>query len=267
MAEFLVKAVDHTHPDPDEDRAGAYKVGDIVVVFPDGHTWGSEETLPKFVVVKCPGLDVATARARVEQWDFEYDLTILQRSLPLDGWRFRIDNLQRHADGRATPQAAKFADFFTQWGATFVRMDAEGPVLDWSVVAGATSPAFLGVDPASVGVTITETAYDGQSGIHTLEIDYSGYTGPSPNVGLQIAKRIVEFGGVLGAVTPPVIEYTLQRDVVLDSVKRDLTGLRGAYKRRRYSLDAAQVAAVVAAGGSITVTPAQLVANVIDHRA
>lgn len=68
-AEFLVKAVDVTHKDPVKDR-GCYKRGDVVVVFPDGHEWGKEERLPKFMVVKIPGLPVKDAKKYIEsEWD------------------------------------------------------------------------------------------------------------------------------------------------------------------------------------------------------
>lgn len=54
-----MKAVDATHSDPVKDVRGCYKRGDVVVVMPDGHEWGNEERLPKFVVIKIPGLAIA----------------------------------------------------------------------------------------------------------------------------------------------------------------------------------------------------------------
>jgi len=54
MAEILVKAIDATHNDPDKDRRGCYKRGMPVVVMNDGHEWGLEERLPKFVIIKFP---------------------------------------------------------------------------------------------------------------------------------------------------------------------------------------------------------------------
>jgi hypothetical protein len=60
MAEILVKAIDATHADATKDRRGCYKRGMAVVVMPDGHGWGAEERLPKFVVIKIPGVSVAT---------------------------------------------------------------------------------------------------------------------------------------------------------------------------------------------------------------
>jgi hypothetical protein len=37
-----------------------------VVVMEDGHTWGAEETLPKFVVVKIPGVTADKARSFID---------------------------------------------------------------------------------------------------------------------------------------------------------------------------------------------------------
>lgn len=51
-----------------KDRAGCYKAFDPVVVMPNGHTWGAEEGLPKFWIVKIPGMAVETARRWVELW-------------------------------------------------------------------------------------------------------------------------------------------------------------------------------------------------------
>ncbi len=62
MCEILVKLVDQTYPtDSVKDAAGCYKRGDPVVIMPDGHEWGREEGLPKFIVVKVPGISVANA--------------------------------------------------------------------------------------------------------------------------------------------------------------------------------------------------------------
>lgn len=55
MAEALIKAVDFVHPDPDIDRRGAHKRGDIIVVMPDGHQWGgAERDISKFAIVSVP---------------------------------------------------------------------------------------------------------------------------------------------------------------------------------------------------------------------
>jgi hypothetical protein len=66
MAEILVKAIDHVHPDPEKDRRGAYKRGMPVVVFPDGHSWGADEGLPKFVIIKIPGISVSSVEKYIQ---------------------------------------------------------------------------------------------------------------------------------------------------------------------------------------------------------
>lgn len=68
MAELLIKATNATHSDPEKDARGCWKRGDIVVVMPDGHEWGGEERLPKFVVVKIPGVDAERARKYIEHY-------------------------------------------------------------------------------------------------------------------------------------------------------------------------------------------------------
>lgn len=54
MAELLVKAQDS----PVSDGPGKWKQGHVVTVKPDGHLWGAKEGLPRFVIVKVPGIDV-----------------------------------------------------------------------------------------------------------------------------------------------------------------------------------------------------------------
>lgn len=58
MARLLVKAIDYVHPDPEIDKKGAYKRGDVVCVMPDGHEWGLAEGPPKFEHVDMPGVEV-----------------------------------------------------------------------------------------------------------------------------------------------------------------------------------------------------------------
>lgn len=264
MAELLVKAVDAVNSDPDADRAGCFKKGDIVVAMDDGHAWRPSEAPPTFVIVKCPGLDLATARDRIQRWDYAYEFTILQRSVPLDGWRFKVVNTQMRADNAGAPKLAAVQGFFDHWGASYVRLDADGPVFDWKVQDGARSAGFLGTDPASVGVTISETAYDQSTGWHTFTIDVSSLTSRQQ---IQVARRITGLGGeILDASDLSATTYRLPRDRVVAELKDAVQSARTPYKIRRYSFAPADVDTVLAAGGGVTVTLAQLTAKVIDAR-
>ena len=90
MAEFLIKAVDATIPDPTKDRAGCYKRGDVVVVMPNGHEWGKEEGPPSFIILKIPGLSVTVARKYLES---EYVLGDKNKLARRRRYRLRVDDL------------------------------------------------------------------------------------------------------------------------------------------------------------------------------
>ena len=49
------------------DLDSGYKRGDPIVAVADGHTWGAAETLPNFWIVKVPDIDLAVARAAIEE--------------------------------------------------------------------------------------------------------------------------------------------------------------------------------------------------------
>lgn len=63
MCEILIFAGNNTHVDPEKDRRGCWKRGYPVVVKEDGHQWGAEEGLPKFVLIKIPGIPAVKAEA------------------------------------------------------------------------------------------------------------------------------------------------------------------------------------------------------------
>lgn len=86
MAELLIKNISVSYSDPDKDKRGCYKKGDIVVVMPDGHNWGTEELSEKFFILKIPGIAVN----RIEGYcmpEFDEDDQVITRrrhKIPLD---------------------------------------------------------------------------------------------------------------------------------------------------------------------------------------
>ena len=65
MAELLILSFDTNNKDAALD-VFAYKKGHVISVKPDGHTWGKEECLPKFYVVKLPKVSVADVEKYLE---------------------------------------------------------------------------------------------------------------------------------------------------------------------------------------------------------
>jgi hypothetical protein len=62
MAEILIKAEDTDVAESSKN----WRRGDPIVVMPDGHTWGKSECLPKFAVLKLPGLSVEEVKDLIE---------------------------------------------------------------------------------------------------------------------------------------------------------------------------------------------------------
>lgn len=110
MAEILVKAVDAEHSDPQKDARGCYKRGMPVVVMPDGHRWGKKEGLPKFVIIKMPGVPVETVQKYIEPQTEDVI------SLPNESgafqvvrrrrWQFRLDAMPAIVRGRVAAAGA-----------------------------------------------------------------------------------------------------------------------------------------------------------------
>jgi len=93
MAEMLVKAIDSTHKDTAKDRRGCYKRGMCVAVFEDGHSWGLEEGLPKFFVLRIPGIPAEKLRKYLEP---QYENFTSLEGLPITHrrrlWKIMVDD-------------------------------------------------------------------------------------------------------------------------------------------------------------------------------
>jgi len=102
MCELLVKAIDANHPDPVIDLAGSYKRGDVVVIMPDGHTWGTGELDTNvFAIIKHPGVSVDSMK---------YMLYEHVESLPKTA-ALKVPRLMRHIqrDARKTKIRKRFS--------------------------------------------------------------------------------------------------------------------------------------------------------------
>ena len=99
MAELLIRASKHwmddltpaqvsvLHEGQLEDYNARTQIGDIIVVKPDGAIWGKEEKLPKFILVKLPGVSVSEVKKYEEQL---LDVTIPHKSKILKRRKHRV---------------------------------------------------------------------------------------------------------------------------------------------------------------------------------
>lgn len=269
MAELLIKAISASHADPEKSERGCYRKGDIVVVMPDGHEWGAQEGLPTFVRVRVPGVAASAVADRIESWRRVIDYEIVQTNAALDGARFRIF---QQVPGVATPKGitrAQVEAWINRWGGSVVSEATNEVRFDITIQNIYKSGGFWVLNqnydpPSAFGVVITETAYTQATGEHiaTININASSVT---PQ---QAQARLIERGGEVISFAAGVATVRFMRDAVRSMLMAELK--RAADKtlvRRRYYFAAADVDAAIAAGGEITVTPAQVAAKILDKAA
>lgn len=263
MAELLVKAIDYVNPDPEEDTPYSFKKGDVVYIAEDGGITGSGEGPPKFVVVKVPGLSAATIEDYRRNWTLELGYEIVATDAALDGARIRVYAEVPGAANEYGITQAQVEGYLTSWGASVVSTAANEVRFDVTIQNIYKSEGFWGVSPASLGVVIAETNYDQPSGVHTATIDVSGWVRPDGVDAVQ--KKVIESGATVVDVTGFILtvefERVTVRRVFIENIKH---ALRKIVRCRQYAFSGADVDTVLAAGGVITLTPAQLAANIVD---
>lgn len=93
MAEILVRAINYSHIDPEKDRIGAYKTGYPVIAFNDGHEWSHNEGLPRFFIIKVPGISVDKVNKYIQPELVDGNQEIHRRRL----WQIQKDELPQAA--------------------------------------------------------------------------------------------------------------------------------------------------------------------------
>jgi hypothetical protein len=266
MAELLVLAVNRTHPDPEQDRKGLHKKGDIIVVKPDGHVWGAGEGLPTFVRVLCPGLDHTLVEDRVQPWVYNIDFEVLNSNLSIDGFRIRATNLTAGTSGLAGLTQNQIQVFLNQWNASFVSAANGGVTFDIAIYNAATSEGFwrTNINP----IVFTELAYNQANGTHDIEVNYSAdqrYLADPVAAAAAMASQATVVGATVLSNVNGIAVVRIERTDVRDRFRSDITQRLGVYRRHRYHFTEAQVDTVIAAGGSVTVTVPQLTNAVQDR--
>jgi hypothetical protein len=99
MAEILVKAVDATNSNPTKDLRGCWKQGMPVVVMNDGHEWGAEEGLPKFIILKIPLIPKNNVLKYIERYNDVGGFAVRPRR-----WQIRWADLPAAARNKLTSE-------------------------------------------------------------------------------------------------------------------------------------------------------------------
>ena len=261
MAELLILAQPRTVDDPELQFA----TGDVVQVRPDGYGWSVGEAPPMFVVLKVPGVTVEAVQQYAYGWMFSPVFSGVDHDLVTDTYTFTLTAPYPGAAQEAGVTAVKVEAALTSWGAVVTGTGPNSVSVSASIYDVATSPAFWDLDEI-VGIQFVELTYVQGTGVHRIGLDYSG----SPYKAQAIADRIIRRGGTIishNAVTKQGA-FEIGRDTVREEFKfwcQDK--MRQTFRPSRFAFAPADVALALSLGGTVTLTPAQAAAKLVDKAA
>lgn len=250
MCELLIKAADA----PVSDGAGKWYAATIVFIADDGHSWGSAEGPPDFYILKVPGVSKVSAQQYVETWRHNPTYSIVNSQPAQDAYRIKLTTGAVSISGKGAITRAQVESFFTRWNAVIQSTTADSVTFDVSIYAALTSAGFWGRGVS--GVTFSETQYNQATGSHLIEV-----------ISPQITDQQIQFQCEENAVSyvSPRSFIGMRADVRSQMQNRIAAKFKEMQiANRRWYVSQTGMTALQNAGGIMTVTPAQLVANLRD---
>jgi len=235
-----------------------YLPGYPVAAF-DRDQYGGKQVLPKFGQIIVTDATVGEINTTYcSEWERVVDWEFVGHNYVIDGHRLNVFT-QRDlvsASGLNGLTRDKVETFLNNWGASVFSIAQNSVVFDALISDAISSDGFWGINLS--GGLFSEVAYDQSTGIHTTRITYSSIPGATAEI---VAARIVERGCVITANQPAQsrITFTCGRDLVFQAFKLDVKSrVDRTYARRKWRVTQAAIDAIIAAGGTITVTRDQM---------
>jgi hypothetical protein len=176
-----------------------------------------------------------------------------------------MTNANSGSSGAAHITLPQVQTFLDNWNATFVSATTGQVTFDVSIASASISTGLWNRDITTLNPT--ETNYVQSGGIHTFTLDLTLHPrwADAPETVVQtVQSEVQSVGGVWVGEANGLATYTIDRVTVRERFRADVTQKLGTFKRHRFHFTEAQVDSVIADGGSITVTAAQLASAVRD---
>lgn len=269
MAEILIHAIDHTHDDPDTDRRGCHKKGDIANIKSDGwsaHPNWAQTQYPHsrsglFVLVKVPGLSVEDAIAYRGPWQDAIAYEVLSANATQGTYSVRVTESNPGASGANAMSAAKIQRFLSGWGCTDITFSPNACTFTFNLWNAVRSSHFWGVPLIGSAAQFALISYSGATGIGRIQVTILDLTLRMKGVLSLIDER----GGTLVTNAYPVLTFDIERADILQRFREDVKQkAERVYQRHRWAVASASVDAIIAVGGIITRTPSQMQSALID---
>jgi len=269
MAILLVFDHDNIHTDTEKDYRGCYKKGYIVQVFEDGTPYVNPPA-PPFLVLQITGVTKAQVEEYQKDWRRTIDYTVVQRSIPLDGWRLDIKVTNPNLSGKGHLTLEKVQNYLENWGASIVGVVDNAVRFDIAISRILRSQRFWGANVSLV--VFAELSYDEGTGVHRTRADYSAVPMPEGTTPQKfeeiISQRVEEHGGTVISNTGGIIIFDIGRDVVIQRVRDEVQQrVEDTICRRRLYLAPTFADQIIAAGRVLVATPAQVAPYIRNRQA
>ena len=260
------------HPDPETDRAGVHKKGDIINIYPDGWSDGEHwaqsgypyQNGEDFVTVKVPGLAVTDIAHARKAWSDAFDYEVLETRPNQGEFDLRIFEKNPglvNENAIAGIKANRIRDYFQSWGCSGITLSATDISFTFSLWNAVRSSKFWDVDPVMMSMfSFFLNSYSGSTGIGNITVTTTGDDPPT--------QRITRQGGTVISAVHPDYTFEIERLNILSRFKADVKNrMQKTYMRHQYHVSVADVNAIIAAGGIMTITKAQFFNKLKDKMA
>ena len=242
----------------------AYRRGYPVSVM-DSNQYLGDQVMPNYVQLVISDRTAEQVQQYCREWMRMIDWEVVNSNLSIDGWRLRIFTVAEwlSAGGKGSITREAVENFINEWGGTVFSIAQNEVVFDATVYNALISEGLWGGNISNIA--FNELSYDEGTGIHQLTADFSG-----TNLTAEKATvYVLENGFLVDSVDVgnKVVTFSASRSAVLARFKeRVKEQVDNQFSRRIWKLDDAAVSLIEGAGGSLTVTAAQLVGYLIDRR-
>jgi hypothetical protein len=265
--ELLVRLKDGACPEVEANPLRGY----IVVVKPDGHTWGRCEGPSEYGVVVVPGLDPKAHVERERPWHMAADLSIVTADYVNDAFRMQLAATAwnaRTGEGKITEAGIlkyKADRFLAAWGAAGISFSDNAAEFDIRIADAYRSRQFWnGAD--LTGFALADMSYDQATGVHRVRITYPAtLTTKERDEFEALCRELTTFVSINTSTRQVTVDIrrSTVRDRFMEEVRENIRHI--ILRRRRYRLSEASCAAIEATGGRLTIAAADLPAQILDH--
>lgn len=268
MAEFLGKKNEYTNPDPEKDRRGVHKIGDIINHKRDG--WAANwpnvgDYANHFFCIRCPEITLQEAQTTDyrKPWREDFDYEIL--STTQSGIVLRVWNKNTSPSGAGGLTREKVDRYLTGWGCKDISFANRSVTFTFDLWDAVRSSEFWDIELINTKVNFTLISYNSTTRIGRIQVDVID----QDNIQFShILAAISSRGGTIISNNYPTAVFDIERNAIAARFRQDVKQkAETIYKRHQYSISASDVDAIIAAGGVITMSRAEFLSKLINHLA